>query len=144
VVPGWQVPLKALLHVIAACVLLSKIVTTPAAHAQQYPESKNDITPGFNFRYFESRPKDRRVKEALAEVVRLCPPGSKAADFETYLTNSGAKCALGTEFSGPYLTCIYTIYGLFLVTTSWTASAYLDPQLSTIGAPKITRYLTGL
>ncbi len=126
--------------------LLSDVAMAAAAHAQPYPKARTNMNEiRFDFRHFESMPKDRGLEEAQAEIERLFPPGSKADDLEAYLTASGAKCARGKDRSwGTYLTCIYTIQGLSFVTTSWTVSAQLDPTLSTITALKVTRYLTGL
>lgn len=130
---------------IATCLLLSKGVTVIAAHAQPYPEARMNMSAKpFNFRHFESLPKDRRVEEAQAEVDRLFPPGSNAAEFESYFKASGAKCARGTDYYGPYITCIYHMQGLSLVSTDWTVGAYLEgPDRSTIKNVQVSRYLTG-
>ena len=90
----------------------------------------------------ESLPYDRRVVEAKAEAKRLFPPGSKADDFETYLRNSGAKCTRGADTHGPFVTCIYSIYGL-LIETDWTISAGLESAGYKTTNVLVTRYLTG-
>jgi hypothetical protein len=144
--PRQWVALKAARYVIIACMLLSDVAMAATAHTQPYPEVRQNMnTTRFDFRHFESLAKDHRVEEAQTEMERLFPPGSKADDLESYLTASGAKCTRGTDHSwGPFLTCIYTIQGLSLVTTSWTVSARLDPARSTITSLEVTRYLTGL
>jgi hypothetical protein len=145
---SWRTPrrwgaLKAAPYVITACMLLNDVAIFAAADAQPYPEARMNIsTTRFDFRHFESLPKDRGVEEAQAEVERLFPPGSKADDFEPYFEASGAKCTRAADSHGPFVGCIYSMSGL-LVTTDWTVGARLDLTLSTITTVRVTRYLTG-
>jgi hypothetical protein len=148
----WQTPrrgiLSMMLCVIGVCVQLG----TLAACAQPQPTqpslkgTKDMHVQRFNFRYFESLPKDSKVPEAQAEVDRLFPSGSNPDEFESYFKASDAKCARGTDYYGPYVTCIYHMQGLSLVSTDWTVTAYLEgpSDRSTIKSVTVYRGLTGL
>lgn len=139
----------ALLALAGLTAIMPNAQTTPAAHAEpqsDLPGKKDMGTRRFGFHYFEAMPKDSRVPAAQAEVDRLFPPGSDADEFNSYFAASGAKCSRGTDYYGPYVTCIYHIQGLSLVSTDWTVTAYLESgaDRSAIKNTKVTRYLTGL
>jgi hypothetical protein len=134
---------KILSVAIAACVLLGE-VEPPSLRAQSLLPAESKLNARFDFRHYESLPEGRKVKEAQAEVERLFPPGSSADQFESYFEASDAKCTRGTDSNGPYVGCIYSMSGFFLVvTTDWTVGARLESTLSNVTTVQVTRYLTG-
>lgn len=148
---AWQTSRRRTLGTMPCVIAVCMQLNTLAARAQPKPTQpslkgrKDTGAQRFNFRRFESMPKDSKVPEAQAEVDCLFQPGSNPDEFELYFKASGAICARDTDYYGPYVTCTYHMQGLSLVSTDWHVTAYLEgpSDRSTIKNVKVYRGLTG-
>lgn len=115
----------------------------PAFADQVKSNGKNSMSE-VNFRYFESLRGDKRTDTANSIVNNLFPDGTSADEFESKLTASGAKCARGSIPKGSFVSCIYTVPDISLISTDWVVSADLDMKNNTIKNVSARRHLTGL
>jgi hypothetical protein len=99
----------------------------------------------FDFKYFESLPRNEVVSAAQTYLNRRFPAGSDLKTVQNELISAGAKCARGVERQGVYYECHYERpAGIPFVTIEWKIILRPDEDEKKSLEISVNRALTGL
>jgi hypothetical protein len=99
----------------------------------------------FDFKYFESLPRNEIVSAAQTYLNQRFPAGSDLQAVQNELISAGAKCARGVERRGAYYECHYERpAGVPFVTVEWKIILRPDKDEKTLLEISVNRAMTGL
>lgn len=99
----------------------------------------------FDFKYFDSLPRNEIVSAAQTYLNQRFPAGSDLQAVQDELISAGAKCARGVGRRGVYYECDYeTPAGVPLVTVEWKIILRPDEDEKTLLEMSVHRAMTGL
>ncbi|MCK1573906.1 hypothetical protein [Bradyrhizobium sp. 174] len=99
----------------------------------------------FDFKHFESLPRNEIVSAAQTYLNRRFPAGSDLQAAQNELISAGAKCARGVGRRGVYYECDYERpAGIPFVTIEWKIILRPDADEKKLLEISVNRALTGL